>query len=745
MATLSYYLQQNIAGVVNTLSGVWVRLRNNSTLVDYVSTGATDGAGLFTVNDVPAGSYTVYFGPNSGSTPTATGDANFLVPVEPTTNAGDNTNLVLQSLTVKASAPYVGTAVPGGADLTALLRVGGPGPWIDPTAASVTVSATTYTMGALTNGVSDDAIAIQNADNAAAAVAGGAVVLFAPNLNFTIKTPINKSRYVSWVGFYRMSGSVASGSRLTWGGAAATGPSQNLINLYSNGTNGSPQAYSIEGLMLLGGWNQISGLAGCNQLELRDMNFQPVNAAVSLVGDCERIYGWNLEFSGGNYGWYHTGDTPNATKAYLDKSHFFVVNMHGQSINGWYMNIDRGNSCSWNGLLLTNIARDGIVAAGGLRGYTYRNLNTELAAGYSGVATTPRTTGTINSGTASLTVGATTGMVIDATGSTLGSKLTISGAGASGQDLIANISGIAGSVVTLNANAGTSVTNASTGFYIYSIFKVLATSYTGSGGAQFIWEDCLFADNYSGGIRYAIDGAGLSGASYFIGGSASAPIYDPGRWVVPVFAPNSRVWIRRPNVESLLPTDQPFGGAGTPFEAGQYTGPAIYGSPSGQDLWNVLRDSLNNGSGSFGNIEWRKLNQNNTVLARLDSGGHFYSAVGGLAGPATSALAANVTSATPGALGAGSKDMNGRITIVVGGGGVAANTKLFTLTFANKWSNLLGEVIVFDASTDSTLATVKFTAQNLVNSAGTLSVDIYNTGGALTPNKTYIVQWAVPV
>lgn len=56
-----------------------MRLHNNASGNDYVSTAATDPNGLATVNNVPPGSYTVFVGPSSGSTPTATGDNNFLV------------------------------------------------------------------------------------------------------------------------------------------------------------------------------------------------------------------------------------------------------------------------------------------------------------------------------------------------------------------------------------------------------------------------------------------------------------------------------------------------------------------------------------------------------------------------------------------------------------------------------------------------------------------------------------------
>lgn len=83
MATISEYLNQNVAGVIHTLVGVWVRLSNNKTSSTYVSTAVTDGNGLFTVLNVPAGLYTVATGPSNTGPWTNTGDNSFNVPDEP--------------------------------------------------------------------------------------------------------------------------------------------------------------------------------------------------------------------------------------------------------------------------------------------------------------------------------------------------------------------------------------------------------------------------------------------------------------------------------------------------------------------------------------------------------------------------------------------------------------------------------------------------------------------------------------
>src|SRR5262249_52433451 len=80
-AAISDYLQkvQSGSALVAVNVGTWVQLVNNTTSVAYVSTTFTDANGKFTVNTVPAGTYTVNTGPTSGGPWTATGDTNYVV------------------------------------------------------------------------------------------------------------------------------------------------------------------------------------------------------------------------------------------------------------------------------------------------------------------------------------------------------------------------------------------------------------------------------------------------------------------------------------------------------------------------------------------------------------------------------------------------------------------------------------------------------------------------------------------
>ncbi len=81
MPTISEYLQiaAGGAGVVFANVGVWVQMVNNATGVAYVSTAATDSQGKYTVQNVPAGTYTVNTGPTSIGPWTSTGDTAYAV------------------------------------------------------------------------------------------------------------------------------------------------------------------------------------------------------------------------------------------------------------------------------------------------------------------------------------------------------------------------------------------------------------------------------------------------------------------------------------------------------------------------------------------------------------------------------------------------------------------------------------------------------------------------------------------
>jgi hypothetical protein len=158
-----------------------------------------------------------------------------------------------------------------------------------------------------------------------------------------------------------------------------------------------------------------------------------------------------------------------------------------------------------------------------------------------------RTTGTVASGSTSLTVASATGYVN-------GDSITIAGAGFAGQDLTTTVSNVAGTTITLAAAASTSVTNAAVTNAKWDVVHV-------ASGLRFLtviagqaWE------TFGGKLRYSLNCQGIGDHSQVIGWvpvGASIPIYDPNNRVQVIGAnhrgstPGTGV-VRRPATFSLF-------------------------------------------------------------------------------------------------------------------------------------------------------------------------------------------------
>lgn len=101
MTTITDFLETHVGTQIQIAGGLWVRMRNNDTAVDYYSVATSDPAtGAFTIT-APPGMYALY----TGSVATVIGTptlqtAYYAVPV----TAGDD--VVVKSLTGKSSSPY---------------------------------------------------------------------------------------------------------------------------------------------------------------------------------------------------------------------------------------------------------------------------------------------------------------------------------------------------------------------------------------------------------------------------------------------------------------------------------------------------------------------------------------------------------------------------------------------------------------------------------------------------------------
>jgi hypothetical protein len=79
MPTITDYLQRpNASGVLVPVVGSWVQLTSNATATAYVSTAATDAQGTFTINNIPAGVYSVATGPTNTGPFASTGDTHYV-------------------------------------------------------------------------------------------------------------------------------------------------------------------------------------------------------------------------------------------------------------------------------------------------------------------------------------------------------------------------------------------------------------------------------------------------------------------------------------------------------------------------------------------------------------------------------------------------------------------------------------------------------------------------------------------
>lgn len=83
---------------------MYVCLVNNTSTTAYVSTGLTDTTGLFTINNIPPGVYTVYTGGTPTGPWTATGDNNY--DVAPSFDTIQTPTFV-SPLTIDASAGQI--------------------------------------------------------------------------------------------------------------------------------------------------------------------------------------------------------------------------------------------------------------------------------------------------------------------------------------------------------------------------------------------------------------------------------------------------------------------------------------------------------------------------------------------------------------------------------------------------------------------------------------------------------------
>lgn len=189
-----------VTTIATTLSGVWIRLRNNDTSTDYYSTAVTDSGGGFT-HSAPPGDYSLY----SGTAATVVGtpdirNTHYAVPV---------TSEFVDSALVHLAGAETVTGVKSAADI----RFGGHN-WYD---------VTHVTYGADPTGVADSTAAIQAAINDANTAGGGIVFLPKGSYKLTATLTVIDKPQVKIRGIAGssepFSAGLAGGTKLVWAGA----------------------------------------------------------------------------------------------------------------------------------------------------------------------------------------------------------------------------------------------------------------------------------------------------------------------------------------------------------------------------------------------------------------------------------------------------------------------------------------------------------------------------------------------
>lgn len=128
------------------------------------------------------------------------------------------------------------------------------------------------------------------------------------------------------------------------------------------------------------------------------------------------------------------------------------------------------------------------------------------------------TTGTITAGQNTLTVASVTGINVDR-------QIQVVGAGASGKLLIANVSSISGLVVTLDANAGTSVVGADVAYGN----TTQEMAYKPGSGSPFLNSPGWYPGNAS---KKRLDAGGHKGQFYHTGAAGTVAPFNSTNWVL---------------------------------------------------------------------------------------------------------------------------------------------------------------------------------------------------------------------
>ena len=447
--------------------------------------------------------------------------------------------------------------------------------------------------GAKGDGTTDDTAAIQAAINAAVAANGGQV--FFPTGIYLVTT-LSMKPYVTLQGAGSQSSNATKLSILKGTGGS------DMVTLP---TTGDYFFMRFADLTFIGGKNQIVSSNITTAVTIEHCVFSSASEAAIRIsaGSIEEWRVSNVYCQGGQWFFKHDNVLVMGSN-YLDKTTFENVLTGGQTDSAYKIEVLFSNTVTWINPILNTAQHHGLYADGGIRQWVFINANTE---GNGGAGKKNRTTLTNNP----LTVGATSCVLASATGWANGDTITIQGAGAGGADLTVGGSGatLTGSTFDWSSAAintatstqvatGTAVTNA-----VYDDFYFNHTIAT-PGDCTFIGG--TFGGEGSGGhLRYAININANTFSLVGVSAAGGIPVYDAGQSSLVM---GGELDFRMPaTITSDSLRETLIASAGnTPFIRTQIP------SPPGKNIVLSLRDSLDNGTGTYGQLELRRFDSNRT-------------------------------------------------------------------------------------------------------------------------------------
>lgn len=467
--------------------------------------------------------------------------------------------------------------------------------------------------GATGDGSTDDSAAI-NAAITEANERGGGVVLF-PRGNY--KCNITLKQGVVLLGMGGRDVNAGNGATLN-----AFDPNTTVITFLNTAS-----WMEVRNLTVWAGNThciaRFTGTGAQTNLLVDNCTLQPGAGAsgIYLEGDLEELYFSNIRVQAGAYGIYlaNVAEAGGSLISALARCTFRDLFLTGQTKTGLRINCGtRANAIGFYNVNISN-SQESAVLLSRMDDTTFVNLNIEGAAQGSGAA--KWTTGSITSGTNSL-------VVASATGYSIGDTATVQGAGTDGVDLASVITNIVGTTFTLTDNASTTVTNADV---TRSIIDMIAVDNAPGNtmGYNMTFIGCGL-DDANSPVRYTMNLANTGGHCTFIdcnvgvdATSGKAPIYDPLGYATII---GGTILYRQAGVANDQFRNSTFSNANTPGGmrgAGQRT---QIMSAQGGALVMGLRDSGDDGTGTYGEFEIRKRDASRSRMFRVDANGDVYSA-----------------------------------------------------------------------------------------------------------------------